>query len=60
MQFCERFIEIQNQSLSLFGFKTHAKTIPDLNSTIKAINAIASNWCGYIIKSNKKRIGSKG
>ncbi|EXX53158.1 hypothetical protein RirG_246580 [Rhizophagus irregularis DAOM 197198w] len=28
-------------SLSLFGFKSHAKTTPDLNLTIKAINAIA-------------------
>ncbi|GBC09780.1 hypothetical protein RclHR1_00910030 [Rhizophagus clarus] len=59
-QSCERFIEIQNQSLSLFGFKSHAKTTPDLNSAIKAINAIAGNWCGYTIKSDKKRIGPKG
>ncbi|GBC18656.2 hypothetical protein GLOIN_2v1762477 [Rhizophagus irregularis DAOM 181602=DAOM 197198] len=59
-QSCERFIEIQNQSLSLFGFKSHDKTTPDLNSDIKAINAIAGNWCGYTIKSDKKRIGPKG
>ena len=26
---------------------------------IKASNAIAGNWCGYTIKSNKKRIGLK-
>ncbi|CAB4386472.1 unnamed protein product [Rhizophagus irregularis] len=59
-QLCERFIEIRNQSLSLFGFKSHAKTTPDLNSAIKAINAIAGNWCSYTIKSDKKRIGPKG
>ena len=60
VQSCERFIEIRNQSLSLFGFKSHAKTTPDLNSAIKAINAIAGNWYGYTIKSDKKRIGPKG
>src|SRR5205085_11036366 len=32
MQSCERFIEIQNQSLLLFGFKSHAKEKPDLKS----------------------------
>ena len=58
-QSCERFIEIWNQSLSLFGFKSHAKTTSDLNSAIKAINAIAGNWCSYTIKSDKKRIGPK-
>ncbi|CAG8849397.1 26896_t:CDS:2, partial [Gigaspora margarita] len=56
----ERFIEIRNQSLLLFGFKSRAKKIPDLNSAIKAINAIVSNWCGYTIKSNRKSIGPKG
>ena len=44
----------------LFGFKSHAKTTPDLNSAIKAINAIAGNWCGYYVESDKKRIGPKG
>ncbi len=39
----KRFIEIQNQSLLLFGFKSHAKTILDLKSAIKVINTIASN-----------------
>ena len=43
----------------LFGFKSHAKAIPDLKSAIKAINAIAGNWCGYTVKSNWKKIGSK-
>ena len=60
VQSCEKFIEIRNQSLLFFGFKSHAKTTPNLNSAIKAINAIASNWCGYTIKSDKKRIGPKG
>ncbi|CAI2197486.1 457_t:CDS:2, partial [Funneliformis geosporum] len=60
MQSCERFIEIRNQSLLLFRFKSRAKEIPDLKSAIKAINAIAGNWCGYTIKSDKKRIGPKG
>ncbi|CAG8749569.1 25777_t:CDS:1, partial [Gigaspora rosea] len=56
----ERFIEIRNQSLLLFGFKSRAKEIPDLNSAIKAINAIVGNWCGYTIKSKRKLVGSKG
>ncbi|CAG8579886.1 9643_t:CDS:10, partial [Scutellospora calospora] len=49
----ERFIEIRNQSLLLFGFKSRAKEIPDLNSAIKTINAIYS----YQINRNsyKKR-----
>ncbi|CAB4401842.1 unnamed protein product [Rhizophagus irregularis] len=58
-QSCERFIEIRDQSLLLFGFKFHAKTISNLNSAIKAINAIAGNWCSYTVKSNRKKIGSK-
>ncbi|RIA81090.1 hypothetical protein C1645_837555 [Glomus cerebriforme] len=60
VQSCERFMEIRNQSLLLFGFKSHVKETPDLKSAIKAINAIAGNWCGYTVKSDKKRIGSKG
>jgi len=59
-QSCERFMEIRNQSLLLFGFKSRAKETPDLKSAIKAINAIAGNWCGYTVKSDKKRIGPKG
>jgi hypothetical protein len=58
-QSCERFIEIQNRSLLLFSFKFCAKETPDLKSAIKAINAIAGNWCDYTIKSDKKRIGPK-
>ena len=44
----------------LFEFKSRAKETPDLKSAIKAINAIAGNWCGYTVKSDKKRIGPKG
>ncbi|CAI2178663.1 18386_t:CDS:2 [Funneliformis geosporum] len=43
MRSCEKFIKIQNQSLLLFSFKSHAKETPDLHSAIKTINAIASN-----------------
>ncbi|CAI2184622.1 18551_t:CDS:2 [Funneliformis geosporum] len=43
IQSCERFIEIQNLSLLLFGFKSCTKEIPDLKLAIKAINAIAGN-----------------
>ena len=43
MQSCEKFIEIRNQSLLLFGFKSCAKETPDLHSAIKTINAIAGN-----------------
>ncbi|CAG8689947.1 20691_t:CDS:1, partial [Racocetra persica] len=38
---------------------SRAKETPDLKSAIKAINAIASNWCGYTVKSNRKKIGPK-
>ena len=55
MRSCEKFIEIRNQSLLLFGFKSHAKEKPDLKSVVKAINAIAGNWCGYTIKSSRKK-----
>ncbi|CAB4373212.1 unnamed protein product [Rhizophagus irregularis] len=57
---CERFIEIRNQSLLLFGFKSYAKETPDLKSAIQAINAIAGNWCGYTVESDKKKIGPRG
>ena len=43
VQSCKKFIEIRNQSLLLFSFKSHAKITPDFNSAIKAINAIAGN-----------------
>ncbi|GBB86379.1 hypothetical protein RclHR1_12800011 [Rhizophagus clarus] len=60
MRSCEKFIEIQNQTLLLFDFKSHAKETPDLHSAIKTINAIAGNWCGYTVESDKKKIGLKG
>ena len=56
----EKIVKIQEDALLLFGFKTRAKGIPDLNATIKFINAILSNWCGYTIKSGETRVGSKG
>ncbi|GBB95689.1 hypothetical protein RclHR1_25960002 [Rhizophagus clarus] len=37
-----------------------AQSCENLKSAIKAINAIAGNWCGYTVKSDKKRIGPKG
>ncbi|CAI2183577.1 14876_t:CDS:2, partial [Funneliformis geosporum] len=46
-QLYKRFIEVLDQPLLLFGFKSHAKIMSDLNSAIRAINAIAGNWCGY-------------
>ncbi|UZO10992.1 uncharacterized protein OCT59_002569 [Rhizophagus irregularis] len=55
----ERFIVALDQSLLLFEFKSHAKEISDFNSAIRAINAIAGNWCGYTVKINRKKIGSK-
>ena len=58
-QACERFIEVLDQSLLLFGFKSRAKVTSDLNSAIRAINAIAKNWCGYTVKINRKKIGPK-
>ncbi|GBB88983.1 hypothetical protein RclHR1_15600005 [Rhizophagus clarus] len=36
------------------------RILPDLHSAIKTINAIAGNWCGYYVESDKKRIGPKG
>src|SRR5438128_12694334 len=36
----EKIVKIQEDALLLFNFKTRAKGIPDLNATIKFINAI--------------------
>jgi hypothetical protein len=58
-QSCERFIKVLDQSLLLFGFKSRAKVTSDLNSAIRAINAIAGNWCGYTVKINRKKIEPK-
>jgi len=60
MRSCKKFIEIRNQPLLLFSFKSRAKETSDLHSVIKTINAIAGNWCGYNVESNKKRIRPKG
>ncbi|CAG8828017.1 9963_t:CDS:2, partial [Gigaspora margarita] len=48
----EKIVKIREDALLLFGFKTRAKGIPDLNATIKFINAILSNWYGYTIKTS--------
>ncbi|CAG8853807.1 19499_t:CDS:1, partial [Gigaspora margarita] len=55
----EKIIKIREDALLLFGFKTRAKGMPDLNATIKFINAILSNWCGYTIKSGRIKEGPK-
>ncbi|CAG8852232.1 29701_t:CDS:1, partial [Gigaspora margarita] len=55
----EKIVKIREDTLLLFGFKTRAKGTPDLNATIKFINAILGNWCGYTIKSERKLSGPK-
>src|SRR6185436_17489618 len=55
----EKIVKIREDALLLFGFKTRAKGLPDLNATIKFINAILSNWCGYTIKSEQRLSRSK-
>jgi len=47
--------KIRQEALLLFGFKSRAKEPPDLNVTIKFINAVIGSWCGYTIKSGRKR-----
>ena len=54
MQSCERFIEIRNQSLSLFGFKSHAKTTPDFNSAIKQSMQLLVIGVAILLKVIKK------
>ncbi|CAG8840602.1 14766_t:CDS:2, partial [Gigaspora margarita] len=56
----EKIIKIREDALLLFGFKTRAKGLPDLNATIKFINAVIGSWCGYTIKSSATCVGSKG
>ena len=53
----EKIVKIREDALLLFGFKTRAKGLPDLNATIKFINAILSNWCGYTVKSSRAKLG---
>ena len=36
----EKIVKIREDALLLFGFKTRAKGLPDLNATIKFINAV--------------------
>jgi len=55
----EKIIKIREDALLLFGFKTQAKGTPDLNATIKFINAILSNWCGYTIRSGETCVGPR-
>ncbi|CAJ0830229.1 8848_t:CDS:2 [Entrophospora sp. SA101] len=43
----EKIVKIRQDALLLFGFKE----LPDLKATVKLINAIAGNWCGYTIKT---------
>nr|CAG8474103.1 12931_t:CDS:2 [Entrophospora candida] len=43
----EKIIKIREDALLLFGFKTRAKGTPDLNATIKFINAILDNGAGF-------------
>src|SRR5205823_278528 len=59
-QSCERFMEIRNQFLLLFRFKSRAKETSDLKSAIKAINAIAGNWCINRRPYNGTGFGDKG
>ena len=51
----EKIIKIRQETYSLFGFKSRAKGIPNLNATVKLINAISGNWYGYTIKSSRNR-----
>ncbi|RIB10166.1 hypothetical protein C2G38_210230 [Gigaspora rosea] len=55
----EKIVKIREDALLLFGFKTRAKGLPDLDATIKFINAILGNWCGYTIKSGETRVGPR-
>ncbi|RHZ45576.1 hypothetical protein Glove_669g23 [Diversispora epigaea] len=50
----KKIIKIREDALLFFGFKTRAKGVSDLKATVKLINAIVGNWCGYIIKSKRK------
>ncbi|KAF0389332.1 helicase: PROVISIONAL [Gigaspora margarita] len=55
----EKIVKIRQDALLLFSFKSRTKGMPDLNATIKFINAILGNWYGYTIKSSATRVGSK-
>ncbi|CAG8835705.1 11158_t:CDS:2, partial [Gigaspora margarita] len=49
----EKIVKIREDALLLFSFKTRAKGLPDLKATVKLINAIVKNWCGYTIKNGE-------
>ncbi|CAG8577898.1 18208_t:CDS:2, partial [Cetraspora pellucida] len=53
------FSDIDNMNI-FSGNDTRAKRMPDLNSAIKFINAILSNWCSYTVKSGETYVGSRG
>lgn len=56
----KNIIEFRNKlAYPLFGFKSQAKKDPDLTATIKMINAISHEWCGYTVKSERHRVGPK-
>ncbi|CAG8533025.1 6148_t:CDS:2 [Cetraspora pellucida] len=46
----KKIVKIREDTLLLFSFKTRAKGLPDLKATVKLINAIVGNWCGYTVK----------
>ncbi|CAG8825047.1 46398_t:CDS:2, partial [Gigaspora margarita] len=52
----EKIIKIREDALLLFSFKTRAKGLPDLKATVKLINAIVGNWCGYTIKNGETHV----
>ncbi|CAG8438849.1 9101_t:CDS:2 [Cetraspora pellucida] len=56
----EKIVKIREDALLLFGFKTRTKGMPNLNATIKFINAILGNWCGYTVKGGRKKVRPKG
>ncbi|RIB00779.1 hypothetical protein C2G38_2233014 [Gigaspora rosea] len=47
----EKIVKIREDVLLIFGFKSWAKGTPDLKATVKLINAIVENWCGYTVKT---------
>ncbi|CAJ0906319.1 698_t:CDS:2, partial [Entrophospora sp. SA101] len=52
----EKIVKIREDALLLFGFKTRAKGLPDLNATIKFINAILDNGAGLETQERIKAI----
>ena len=52
--FCKRFIEIQNQSLLFFSFKSYVKETSNLHLAIKTINELLTIGVGIPLKVIKK------